>query len=68
MTFKTGVGFTDRLRLGNGIVQGMQSSPLAYIIFVNRLIATLASMGEEKGGKGSKAIPFNLKVTESVVD
>jgi hypothetical protein len=44
VTFKTGVGFTDRLRLRNGIAQGMQSSPLAYIIFVNPLIATLASM------------------------
>lgn len=44
VTFRTGAGFTDPIKQRNGIAQGMQSSPLAYICFVNPLIAYLANL------------------------
>jgi exonuclease III len=54
ITIRTGVGFTDFILQRNGIAQGMQSSPLAYIVYINCLVSWLSN----RGG-GYRMIPRN---------
>lgn len=43
VTVATCAGYTDPIPIRQGIAQGMQSSPLAFVIFMNALISLLAA-------------------------